>query len=270
MKSSSFWKMKAKELRELGEAGPQFTPLNIGDVAVVCHTSSQSQLLTRMIHSAKQITDKIIILDDCSRDDTIQVAADLGCEVHSIPEGWIYTHGFGALIKYQQKLCQGVSEWHLQLDTGEFLYVDPDITYALEDKLYYWTLRINLDEQQFRQPMLNRLFRSNAPLTFPTIIHGSPFEPQQYQRRLRHAEFLIFHHNNIGVKDTYYGKRKNRLYWKLLKKGYEQGTLHNRHWENEFKSKQENYEKMIIELENNIGPLEETDKPITLVHKGDW
>lgn len=263
----SVWKLKADELRGLGNNPGPFCTKDIGDITVVCHTSNQSQLLKEMIQSAKQITKKITILDDCSTDDTVQMAIDKGCEIYSIPEGWIYTHGFGKLILFQQSICR--SSYHFQMDTGERLFVNQEADQKLTEN-YYWTLRINLDEGNLRQPMLNRLFRSDAPLTFPAVIHGSPVEPQTIQRKLKHAELILFHYNKIGVTGTYYSKRKNRLYWRLLQKGYEQRTLYNTYWENEWIKNKDNYLRVLKEIENDIGELEETKEKITLVHKGNW
>jgi glycosyltransferase involved in cell wall biosynthesis len=264
----SVFKLSNEELHRIGNQRlwPS-PPQNLGDITVVCHTSNQAPLLQGLLNTAKSITNKIIILDDCSKDDTVKIAVDNGCRVYNIPEGWIYTHGFGELLKRQQALCS--TEYHLQLDTGEYLYLNPDVEQILTEN-YYWTLRVHFqaspDHPGFRQPMLNRLFRTNVPLTCPAVIHGSPREPQAIQGKLAHAEMIIFHgQDNMQGSSKYYTQRKHRLYFKLLKKGYETDTLENSYWSNLYKENKEHYDSLIKEYEDAIGVLDTTAEDITLM-----
>lgn len=266
----SIWKASISELRQLGLAfktpGPR---QDLGDITVVCHTSNQCHLLQPLIDSARAITDKIIVLDDCSQDDTQKVAIDNGCRVYSVPEGWIYTHGFGRLITRSVELCD--SGYYFQIDTGERLWVSPAATAPKGD--YCWTIRINMQwrDGRCRQPMLNRIIRVGAPITMPALIHGSPREAQREARRLSHMQVAIIHRDPSEQEDSqYYKDRKNRLYWKLLRKGYKQNKLENSFWYNQYRQDKERYDRLLKELENKLGVLEETTEDIQLVHQGDW
>ena len=268
---NNIWKASVDELRQLALTviGP-FPKQNLGDVTVVCHTSNQAHLLPLVIESAKAVTDKIIILDDCSLDETAKIATDSGCRLYNIPEGWIYTHGFGELIKRSVSLVD--SGYYLQVDTGEKLWVNPSkVIPPIGD--YCWTLRINMQwsNHRCRQPMLNRIIRAGAPISMPALIHGSPREAQIHAGRLAHLQVAIVHDNPSGQKDSeYYLDRKNRLYFKLLKKGYHQRKLENSFWYRQYEKDKDYYNRMLREAESRIGVLQETTEDIRLVQQGDW
>ena len=254
---SEIWKLSDGEMRALVD-DIKAERIDIGDITVVCHTSNQAHFLQKLIDSARRITDKIIILDDCSQDNTVELAKNNGCRVFGIPEGWIYTHGFDGLLKYQQRICE--SEYHLQLDTGEFLYVPDDA--RMHDKDYYRTLLI-FDKKKggkLKQFNYNRLFRTKAPITISGCIHGGPIEANMSPAL---SDIIIFHGYHHESNDSqYFIDRKNRLYFKLLRDGYHKKRLVNKWWYNHFREKKEDYDRIIGELEERIGVLETTDKEI--------
>lgn len=254
---SSIWKYSRSDMIKLSDK-INTKRIEIGDVTVVCHTSNQGHLLQRLIDSSRRITDKIIILDDCSEDHTIELALYNKCRVFKIPEGWIYTHGFGELLKFQQNICD--SEYHLQLDTGEHLYVPDDAGKLTED--YYRTILVFKKKKgnKLKQANTNRLFKTRANITVKPYIHGGP-EESKLNKPL--ADLLIFHGYEKDQKNKQsYIDRKNRLYFKLLKKGYEEKKLANDYWYKQYKNNKEDYNRIIKQLEEKIGILEETDENI--------
>jgi glycosyltransferase involved in cell wall biosynthesis len=212
-----------------------------------------------MITAAKAITDKIIVLDDCSTDDTRAVALAKGCRVFDVPEGWIYTHGFGALVAKQVSLCD--TDYHLQIDTGEQLWIPPECPRIVGD--YAWVLRLNLgwEGQKARQEMRNRLIKTSADLIFTALIHGAPRYEGVSNSALSRSQVLLFHTISPET-SAYYRDRKNRLYFRLLRKGFVQKRLENRFWEAEYSSHRAAYDKNIRQLEAKIGVLHETQEEI--------
>jgi len=238
--------------------------VDIGDITVVCHTSNQSNLLQPLIDSVKVITDKIIILNDCSQDDTVVIAIDNGCEVYNIPEGWLYTHGFGKLIEFQVSVCK--SEYHFQIDTGETIYVPkncPKISGNIVGNVW-------LNEQTgsnlhgSKQTKFNRLLSTRVPVNFPAYIHGAPTGIGGVNTTK--SEIVILHGDSSGQQwSDYYKDRRNRLYYKLLKKGFDDRRLENNWWYEYYSKNSTMIEGIITDTENRIGTLVDTTEEITKV-----
>jgi len=234
---------------------------NIGDITVVCHTSNQAHLLKSWIADAKTITDKVIIFDDCSTDDTRKISLDNGCRVFDIPEGWIYTHGFGALIVKQVQACE--TEYHFQLDMGEKLWLPPGCP-KIEGE-YAWNLRINWgkNERERLQKMYYRLINTGVDVDFSACIHGIPKNPDGAPGGLTHSQVAIFHPDSeLQGNPEVFWDRKTRLYLRLIRKGYREKTLANAVWEEEYSDNEAGFDEKITKVENKIGVLEETSEDI--------
>lgn len=259
----NIWDLSKAQWLEIYEKFKSPCPFqDIGDITVVCHTSNQVDRLEEMIPTARSITDKIIIFDDCSRDNTREVAFSHGCRVFDVPEGWIYTHGFGALICKQVEACD--TEYHLQIDSGERLWIPPDCPKV--NCGYGWVLRLNMSSQRkdrFHQKMFYRLINTSADLVFNAVIHGSPSNSGSVEGGLKETQIAIFH-DKVKVKPIkgYYRDRKDRLYWKLLRKGFYEDTLENGFWANHYRTNKKEFDEKIDAVEKRIGVLEETDATI--------
>lgn len=264
---SVLWSMDAPQLHDFisDESNREIGRVNVGDISVVCHTSNQAHLLQPLIDSAKVITDKIIILDDCSQDNTIEVAKSNGCEVYSIPEGWLYTHGFGKLIEFQVSICE--SDYHFQVDTGETIYIPkccPTISGDIVGNI--WLNEVSSSDMHGpKQIKFNRLLSTKVKVNFPAYIHGAPTGIGGAGTTKSEVVILHEHIKNQNLSD-YYVDRKNRLYYKLLKKGFEDNKLENNWWYDYCVKNKDSIELVIKDTENRIGELMPTKDIITKIN----
>jgi len=263
----NIWQLSHKELVALYHNARLPCPKqDIGDVTVVCHLSSQGHLLRGMIESARAVTDEIIVFDDCSIDDTRAIAFEEGCRVFNVPEGWIYTHGFGALIKRQVEACE--TQYHLGIDAGERLWIPPDCPDLMGE--FGSNMRLNNEykslPEKYRQEMYYRIIKTDIDLVFTTTIHGSPTITAG--GKVGRSQIVLFHEDpNVQDNIEAYIKRRSRLYLKMLQKGLRQNTLHNPYWERKYRDNAESYEQRIRDLENELGVLGETSEEIIEVKK---
>ena len=267
---NSIWKATNLELYDIinNNVNKAVNRTDVGDITVVCHTSSQSKLLQRMIDSAKIITDKIIIFDDCSIDDTVDVALSNGCTVYSIPEGWLYTHGFGKLIEYQVKVCD--SDYHFQVDTGEMVCVPTwakKVTGNIVGTLWINNFkdRVWSEDKQIRHHKYNRLLSTKFNVVFPAYIHGAPLGIGNASTT---SDLMIVQErdDNKKINSQYYKDRHNRLYNKLLRKGFHDRKLENSFWYDKYANSKEALESVLADAESRIGVLNETSKPIVKIN----
>jgi len=280
---SDIWNMTGPEVyEEFKTFKPPYVKQDIGKVTMVCHISNQAHLLPDTVASARAIADEIIILDDCSIDNTKQVAFDLGCRVFSVPEGWIYTHGFGALIGFGISLAG--DGYHLQLDAGERLWVRPNHPKLSAD--YYWTRRINMETLggfespngvrvawdrgepretpvNFIQMMPSRLVKASAPLNIMGMIHCVFEETFKCFIPERQSQILIFQEaGRYQNNSDYYKLRKKRLYNKLSVRAVKLDQMSTPFWDDWYKRKKNMVDQNVVEAEAEIGVLELTDEPI--------
>ncbi len=83
-------------------------------LAVVIITFNESRNIARCIQSVKPIADEIIVLDSFSKDDTCEIARDLGARVEQ--------HAFDGHIQQKNRAWQlASSTWVLSLDADEAL-----------------------------------------------------------------------------------------------------------------------------------------------------
>jgi hypothetical protein len=260
----SFWEMPESSLREFANAEEYSFTKPLGDISIGVLISNQKPLLAEHITRCKLITNNIFFLDDHSTDGTLEEIVTLGYRVYSLPEGWIYTKGFGKASEQLIRCCD--TKYCLQLDVGEKPLLHPGIQTLTEEK-YVAILRLNFEGTTFRQP-IQRIFNTQVPNSYSEVIHqGTSAEylssnPARYNLALVHYAHATLNFSQL------YQDRKNRLYFKLLRKGAEQGGLTNPYWIKLYQDNKQEYDRIVAEIENRIGILEETNEEIRLVSRG--
>jgi glycosyltransferase involved in cell wall biosynthesis len=117
-------------------------------VSVVIITKNEAEVIAECINAAQLITDDIIIVDNDSTDDTLDIAASLGCRIYQRP--W---DGYGAnknkgieLARYDWVLsidADEIADLELVLSLHSLRLDDVTIVYDIRFKSYFGKKAIN-------------------------------------------------------------------------------------------------------------------------------
>jgi len=232
---------------------------------------NQRDLLRVAINTVESVATEIIILDDCSTDGSPEMARDeFGAKIVYLPEGWLYT--FGTAKGYELSHRLSSSKYSFQVDADERLYFPREVEELNQDVDIFTVIRLNehflqhnfeLYTLQYDTPL--QLFQESTPRVSNTeklpLWHGI-VHPQIVNNNYKIEPlpvYLMHFRDRVFSRDHWL--RRERLYSKLLKKGYEEKTgspfgiaCYNNY--------RDFYNKRISLCEKEIGILEETkDRP---------
>lgn len=88
--------------------------------------NEQGRYLDKVLEHLDKIADEIVFTDDCSDDDTAEIAAQHNCHVYEMPEPTFTTHE-GVLRNSAWKNLENhaeIGDWILSIDCDEMLFAD--------------------------------------------------------------------------------------------------------------------------------------------------
>lgn len=169
-------------------------------ISVVIITQDEAERTARAIRSCQPFADEIVIIDGGSRDNTVQIAEDLGCQVYVNPwPGYAKQRNFGA--------DKAASDWVFMLDSDE--EVDTTLAAALKawkhqaaDEVYaYKFKRIgNFFDTWLENTSdeLIRFYQKQHIQIKDVIVHEVP-DPGDLQ--VSHLPGVIWHHGFRSLSD---------------------------------------------------------------------
>ena len=236
-------------------------PIDLGNVIAVCHVGNQVTHITHMLPAIKPFVKDIILIDDCSTDGTAIVAKDFGCKMVYLPNGWIYTHGFSKLWELGLSTARKAGgDFFLQVDADERLYVPGNQQPFSKNNNWYGIYSyfdhpgIGITETHHLTRIVN-LYPSIAPV-MQGIIHQGPVNPQKHVD----SKISLLHLRN-RYPSVAYEISRNRLYAKLMQKGYKTHQL-NDYWMGDWEKNKHVYITWINDGDKQFGELTETKDPI--------
>lgn len=123
-------------------------------LSVVIATRNEEENISRCIKSVEGVADEIIIFDEFSTDNTVEIARKLGAKVYSVP------HQDNFHITKQKALEKAKNEWILQLDADES--VSPEL---FKELIYLLKLtQIEVNQLKIRNPKKVKLFLKHQEL----------------------------------------------------------------------------------------------------------
>lgn len=174
-------------------------------VAQMVGRNEEDRYLERVLKHLKTVADEIVFTDDCSTDNTVQIAKDMGAHVYQMPEQTFNKHE-GILRNSAWRNLENhaeIGDWVLAIDCDEMLYgahpdVDirkmmsrPDVD-VIGIKFYHmW------NETQYR---VDKAWAPNVSSRMFRYFHGGKFadrrlacgsEPAYVQTLIRRHRFLI-------------------------------------------------------------------------------
>jgi len=99
------------------------------DLSVIILTLNEAKHIKRCIESILPITNKIIIIDSFSEDETVPIAESLGAKVYQNP--WPGNHA--KQFQWGLENCPIDTEWVMKLDADEFIL--PDLAKEINSKI---------------------------------------------------------------------------------------------------------------------------------------
>jgi glycosyltransferase involved in cell wall biosynthesis len=88
----------------------------MSDITFVILTFNEEQHIERCIRSAKKVSDKIIIVDSCSNDNTVNLAEKLGAKIVTNP--WV---NYATQFNFALDNCDIDTNWIFRLDADEVI-----------------------------------------------------------------------------------------------------------------------------------------------------
>lgn len=170
-------------------------------IAQMVGRNEENRYLEDVLKHLSGFADKMIFTDDCSDDNTAQIAEDLGCEVQTMEQPTFVEHE-GALRTTAWKFLETFAspgDWILAIDADEKLY-GLEYLRALMDQTDFDVLGITFfhmwDETQYRidkawaPTISSRLFRyyENGEFFQRKLACGS--EPTYVQELIRQRRML--------------------------------------------------------------------------------
>jgi glycosyltransferase involved in cell wall biosynthesis len=211
-------------------------------------------LIRRCLESVRDVTDEIIVIDTGSTDDTPQIAAEFGAQVHHIP----WQDNFSEARNHSLELASG--DWILFLDADEELAVQSkDILRQVinDDQNEGYLIKIlnRIDDENWnevRPDLVFRLFKNRPEYRFQNAIHEQITDSildQNPQAQFKVCENIIIWHDGfrkqlIKAKDK--RNRNLRLLYRELEWNPTNSMLRFHYGEELFIAKQ--YREALIEL----------------------
>jgi len=181
-------------------------------VSVVIITKNEAEIIADSIRMARLITDDIVIVDNGSTDETLQIAIDYGCRVYQ--KDW---DGYGANKNKGIELAR--YDWILSLDADEIAGVDlveslrrivldsPETVYDIKFKSYFGKKQIRFGK--WGRDHHIRLFNRTMVKWSVSPVHETLMLPKQVNIKKVHGHVHHYSVNNnkeCQAKALYYAK----------------------------------------------------------------
>jgi glycosyltransferase involved in cell wall biosynthesis len=140
------------------------------DLSLCMIVKNEEASLPQTLNSVKTIVDEMIVLDTGSTDRTVEVAKQLGAEVHHFP----WCNDFATARNEALKYVRG--KWVLVLDADEVLMPEivPQIKEAIKNDRYLVInlIRYEVGAAQCPFSLVSRLFRNHPEVSFSRPYHA--------------------------------------------------------------------------------------------------
>jgi glycosyltransferase involved in cell wall biosynthesis len=187
-------------------------------VSIVIITKNEADIIVRCIDQARLITDDIVIIDNGSTDETVEIAFTYGCRVYK--KVW---DGYGA--NKNKGIDSAKYNWILSIDADEIpdqelvnslhqLNLDnPEVVYNIKFRSYFGAKPIRFGS--WGRDHHIRLFNRNLVKWSETVVHETLIMPPNIQTQKING---YIHH--YSVKDVNEYDSKCCYYAKLSAKKY--------------------------------------------------
>lgn len=193
-------------------------------VSVVIITKNEAEYIADCLKMAKLITDDIVIVDNGSTDDTLQIAAKYGCRVYQY--SW---DGYGANKNKGIELAN--YDWILSIDADEIPDMElinslhnlwlrnTEMVYDIKFRSYFGEKRIRFGT--WGRDHHIRLFNRMAVKWSEPIVHETLILPKQIRKQTLKG---YFHHHSVkdvdecNSKAVYYAKLSAEKYFQCGKR----------------------------------------------------
>lgn len=197
----------------------------MNSLSVVIITSNEEHNIVDCIHSARLVSDDIIVVDACSDDQTVDVAIQSGAKVFSISwKGYGFSRNFGA--------AKAVNNWILALDADERIseqlafsirnmqFSDTNCIYRFNRKNYLGDQTIRFGTLGFET--IKRIYNRNYAHWDLTLVHEKLIASHPQKK------FIKGHIDHYGLKDMKSYKTRAILYAQMsAEKYFQQGKKTN-------------------------------------------
>lgn len=140
------------------------------DLSLCMIVKNEEASLPQTLNSVKAIVDEMIVLDTGSTDRTVEVATQLGAEVHHFP----WCNDFAVARNEALKYVRG--NWVIVLDADEVLTPEivPQIKEAIKNDRYLVVnlIRYEVGAAQCPYSLVSRLFRNHPEVRFSRPYHA--------------------------------------------------------------------------------------------------
>ena len=193
-------------------------------VSIVIITKNEADIIAACIKKAGQITDDIVVVDNGSTDNTVGIAAGLGCRVFK--ESW---DGYGA--NKNKGIAEARYDWILSIDADELpdnelirsmhklKYDDPGLVYDIKFRSYFGKKPIRFGS--WGRDHHIRLFNRSLVKWSETMVHETLVLPtnilvKKIKGRVHH--YSVKDLKEYDSKGIYYAKLSAKKYFNTGKR----------------------------------------------------
>ncbi len=189
-------------------------------VSIVIITKNEADIIASCIHKSRLITDDIVVIDNGSTDDTLDIANTYGCRVYK--KTW---DGYGA--NKNKGIEAAKYDWILSIDADEvpdeqlikslhkLRLDDPAVVYDIKFRSYFGKKPIHFGS--WGRDHHIRLFNRTLVKWSETIVHETLIFPEHVQTKKINGHIHHYSVKNIDEYDgkgTYYAKLSAKKYYR--------------------------------------------------------
>jgi glycosyltransferase involved in cell wall biosynthesis len=193
-------------------------------VSIVIITKNEADIVASCIHKSRLITDDIVVIDNGSTDDTLDIAGTYGCRVYK--KTW---DGYGA--NKNKGIEAAKYDWILSIDADEvpdeelikslhkLNLADPAIVYDIKFKSYFGQKPIHFGS--WGRDHHVRLFNRNLVKWSETMVHETLLLTENIQIKKINGHLHHYSVKDIGEYDSkgiYYAKLSAKKYFRIGKR----------------------------------------------------
>ncbi|QKJ29930.1 glycosyltransferase family 2 protein [Mucilaginibacter mali] len=187
-------------------------------VSVIIITKNEAEIISRTIAMARLITDDIVVIDNGSNDDTVEIAATNNCRIFKAD--W---HGYGA--NKNKGIAHARYKWILSIDADEIIdkdlihslfrldYSKENVVYDIRFKTYFGSKLIRFGS--WGRDHHIRLFNRETVKWTELPVHETLVLPRSTVKKT-----LPGHIHHYSVRDEYECREKAIYYASLSAKKY--------------------------------------------------
>jgi len=193
-------------------------------VSIVIITKNEADTIAACIRKSKQITDDIVVVDNGSTDETLDIAAAYGCRIYR--QSW---DGYGA--NKNKGIEAAKHNWILSIDADEvpddeligslhkLNFNNPAIVYDIKFRSYFGKKPIRFGSwgRDHHIRLFNRIFvKWSETVVHEILMLPGPMQVKTVKGRIHH--YSVKDVNEYNSKGLYYAKLSAKQYFNSGKK----------------------------------------------------